>query len=94
MFGVYVLEVIEAFADKVQKLIVRDLEVMRLDDEGIDFIGKHFESHLFFERRIVLGDGTAFAGSGFNHTLIFEFAIRMSWIRSSSRFWDCSVPKA
>ena len=41
-FVVLLLEIVEPIAYQFDKLLIADLQMVRLDDGGIDFVRKHF----------------------------------------------------
>ena len=73
--GAFVGQEIVALFGEAKEIFAGDLEVMGLDDGGVDFIGDEFEANLFFKGAVVVGQEGALAGEGFDDALGFEFVV-------------------
>src|ERR1043166_2253730 len=69
------LKKVQAFTDQFEELAVANLQVMGLNDGGVDFCGQHFEADIFLEWGMVVGDEAPFTGPGFDDALAFQLSV-------------------
>src|ERR1043166_8080548 len=72
---VLALKNVQAFTGQAEELAVANLQVMGLNDGGVDFCGQHFEADIFLEWGMVVGEEEPFTGPGFADALAFQLSV-------------------